>query len=85
MGLEFQNPDFAMYAKACGADGYHMETLDEIEAAFRAALTTNRWTVIDVKITRRALPHSSTSPEGVVPGMWEALEDRLRQDGRAAR
>ncbi|MGW2089457.1 thiamine pyrophosphate-binding protein [Streptomyces sp. NPDC001880] len=83
--VEFQNPDFAMYAKACGADGYHVETLDEFEAAFRAALTSNRPTVIDVKITRWALPHYSTSPEGVVPGMWEALEDRLRQGGQAAR
>jgi acetolactate synthase-1/2/3 large subunit len=34
--------------------------------------------VIDAKITRWALPHYSTSPKGVVHGIWEMLEERLR-------
>ena len=33
--VEFQNPDFAAYARACGADGYRVETLEEFEDAFR--------------------------------------------------
>ena len=56
-----------------------METLEEFEDAFRAALPSGRPTVIDAKITRWALPHYSTSPEGVVPGVWEMLEERLKQ------
>jgi acetolactate synthase I/II/III large subunit len=76
--VDFQNPDFAAYAKACGADGYTVETLDEFEDAFRAALPSGRPTVIDAKITRWALPHYSTSPEGVIHGVWEMLEERLR-------
>lgn len=78
--VEFQNPDFAAYAKACGADGHRVETLEEFETAFGAALTSGRPTVIDAKITRWALPHYSSSPEGVIPGFWESLEERFRHE-----
>lgn len=81
--VEFENPDFGAYAQVCGADGYHVETLREFESAFEAALTSGRPTVIDAKITRWALPHYSTSPAGVIPGLWETLEERLRHGSRA--
>jgi thiamine pyrophosphate-dependent acetolactate synthase large subunit-like protein len=77
--VDFDNPDFAAYAKACGADGYRVETLEEFERAFAAALASGRPTVIDAKITRWALPHYSTSPKGVLPGIWETLEERFRR------
>ncbi|MFJ8196480.1 thiamine pyrophosphate-binding protein [Streptomyces sp. NPDC096152] len=76
--VEFQNPDFAAYARACGADGYRVETLDEFEEAFRAALASGRPTVIDAKITRWAVPHYSPSPDGVIGALVEAVEKRLR-------
>jgi acetolactate synthase-1/2/3 large subunit len=76
--VEFPNPDFAAYARACGADGYRVESIEEFEEAFAAALTSNRPTVIDAKITRWALPHYSPSPKGVVHGIAEMLEARLR-------
>ncbi|MFB6613676.1 thiamine pyrophosphate-binding protein [Streptomyces sp. NPDC056367] len=76
--VEFQNPDFAAYARACGADGYQVETLEEFEEAFRAALDSGRPTVIDAKITRWAVPHYSTSPDGVIDGLVETLEARFR-------
>jgi acetolactate synthase I/II/III large subunit len=76
--VEFQNPDFAAYARACGADGYRAETLHEFEDAFQAALDSGRPSVIDTKITRWAVPHYSPSPEGVIAGLAEALEARLR-------
>lgn len=76
--VEYRNPDFAAYAQACGADGYCVETLDEFEDAFEAALRAGRPAVIDAKITRWALPHYSQSPEGVIHGIWEMLEERLR-------
>ncbi|MEV0413495.1 thiamine pyrophosphate-binding protein [Streptomyces sp. NPDC050448] len=76
--VEFQNPDFAAYAQACGADGYRVETLEEFEKAFRAALTSGRPTVIDAAITRWAVPHYSPSPDGVIAGLVETLEARLR-------
>ncbi|MFF9090915.1 thiamine pyrophosphate-binding protein [Streptomyces sp. NPDC014991] len=76
--VEFRNPDFASYARACGADGHRVETLDEFEEAFRAALASGRPTLIDAKITRWAVPHYSPSPDGVIHGVVEMLEDRFR-------
>ncbi|MEO3875453.1 thiamine pyrophosphate-binding protein [Nonomuraea sp. B12E4] len=78
--VEFQNPDFAAYARACGADGYRVETLEEFEAAFRNALGSGRPTIIDARITRWAVPHYSPSPDGVIAGLVETIEKRLRCD-----
>ncbi|MGH3775380.1 MAG: thiamine pyrophosphate-binding protein [Pseudonocardiaceae bacterium] len=78
--VEFQNPDFADYARACRADGYRVETLDEFKDAFAAALVSGRPTVIDAKITRWAVPHYSPSPDGVISGIVEAIEKRFIDD-----
>ena len=78
--VEFQNPDFAAYARACGADGYSVDTLDDFEDVFSTAIASGRPTVIDAKISRWALPHYSTSPDGVVHGVFEEIEKRLRGD-----
>ncbi|MFI9203160.1 thiamine pyrophosphate-binding protein [Streptomyces sp. NPDC053048] len=76
--VEFRNPDFAAYAHACGADGHRVETLEEFEDAFRAALASGRPTVIDARITRWAVPHYSPSPDGVIAGLVETVEARFR-------
>lgn len=76
--VEFQNPDFAAYARACGADGHRVETLEEFEGAFGSALTSGRPTVIDAHITRWAVPHYSPSPDGVIAGLVETIEARFR-------
>jgi acetolactate synthase-1/2/3 large subunit len=76
--VEFQNPDFAAYARACGADGYRVETLEEFKDAFRCALASGRPTVIDAVITRWAIPHYSPSPRGVIAGLVETMEARFR-------
>ena len=76
--VEFTNPDFAAYARACGADGYRVDTLEGFEEAFHAALASGRPTVIDAKITRWAVPHYSPSPDGVIAGLVESIEARLR-------
>jgi acetolactate synthase-1/2/3 large subunit len=78
--VKFENPDFAAYAKACGADGYRVETLDEFKDAFAAALVSGRPTLIDAKITRWAIPHYSSSPDGVIDGIVEMVEERFRHD-----
>jgi acetolactate synthase-1/2/3 large subunit len=78
--VEFENPDYAAYAKACGAQGYRVETLDEFEAALAEALTLGKPVIIDAHITRLALPLYSPSPEGLVPGVVEMVEDRIRPD-----
>ncbi len=75
--VEFKNPDYVAYANACGADGYRVETLEEFEEAFKAAVDSGKPTLIDAKITRLALPHYSPSLEGlpksIVEGTWEAI------------
>jgi acetolactate synthase I/II/III large subunit len=78
--VEFQNPDFAAYARACGADGYRVDSLDEFKEAFATALASGRPTLIDAKITRWAIPHYSPSPDGVIDGLVEMAEQRFRQD-----
>jgi acetolactate synthase-1/2/3 large subunit len=76
--VEFQNPDFAAYARACGADGYRADTLTEFEDAFQRALGSGRPSVIDARITRWAVPRYSPSPDGIIAGLAEAVEARLR-------
>ncbi|MFD9482637.1 thiamine pyrophosphate-binding protein [Streptomyces sp. NPDC059991] len=76
--VEFRNPDFAAYARACGADGYQVETLEEFEEAFRAALASGRPSLIDARITRWAVPHYSPSPDGLIDTLVETVEARFR-------
>ncbi len=78
--VEFQNPDFAAYARACGADGYTVDDEDEFEQAFAAALASGRPSVIDARITRWAVPHYSPSPDGVIDGLVEMVEERFRDE-----
>jgi acetolactate synthase-1/2/3 large subunit len=75
--VEFDNPDYVAYARACGADGYSVDRLDEFEDAFRAALASGRPTIIDARITRLALPNYSPSPEGVLAGVFERFSSRF--------
>jgi acetolactate synthase-1/2/3 large subunit len=76
--VEFQNPDYAAYARACGADGYTVETLEEFESAFDQALASGRPSIIDARITRWAIPHFSSSPDGSIAGIVDMVEERLR-------
>ena len=76
--VELAAPDFAAYARACGADGYRVDSIADFEDAYAAALVSRRPTVIDATITRWALPHYSSSPKGTWHGVWETLEERLR-------
>jgi pyruvate dehydrogenase (quinone) len=77
-GVELQPIDFAAYARACGADGYQVDDLDDFEKAFAEALVSGRPSVIDARITRWAVPHYSPSPDGVIDGLVETVESRLR-------
>ncbi|WP_410010483.1 thiamine pyrophosphate-binding protein [Phyllobacterium sp. A18/5-2] len=78
--VEFNNPDYVAYAKACGAMGFRVETLKEFEVAFEAALVLNKPVIIDAHISRLELPHYSSSPEGVLAGLVERLGERIHRD-----
>ncbi len=76
--VEFQNPDFAAYALACGANGYSVDDEDAFERAFADALASGKPSVIDAHITRWAVPHYGTSPEGTIAAIVERVEKRFR-------
>jgi acetolactate synthase-1/2/3 large subunit len=60
--VDFNNPDYVAYARACGAQGFRVETLAEFESAFQQALASGKPTLIDAAITRLAVPHYSRNP-----------------------
>ena len=78
--VEFTNPDYVAYAKACGAQAFRVETLAEFEAAFKTALDSGKPTLIDAVIARFAIPHYSPNPDGVLAAIEEALAKRLGAD-----
>jgi len=71
--INFKNPDYATYAKACGADGYRVETINEFETAFRAALRSGKPTLIDAAISHLAVPMYIPSPDGILEHIWEPV------------
>ncbi len=75
--VEFNNPNYVAYARACGAEGYRVETLAEFEQALLAAIASGKPAVIDAAITRLALPHYSPNPMGIIGAVEEAIEKRL--------
>ena len=48
--MTFNNPDYVMYAKACGATGFRVESLDEFDRVFAQALAMNKPVIIDVPV-----------------------------------
>jgi acetolactate synthase-1/2/3 large subunit len=71
--VEFNNPDYVAYAKACGAEGYRVETIEEFETAFQSALQSGKPCLIDAAISRLAVPRYIPSPEGFAEATWEAV------------
>jgi acetolactate synthase-1/2/3 large subunit len=45
---KYPTPDFAAYARVCGANGHRVEKLEEFAPAFQSALNSNMPSVIDV-------------------------------------
>lgn len=48
--VDFNNPDFVKYAESFGADGYRIESSDELAPALRIALSSNKLTIIDCPV-----------------------------------
>lgn len=53
---DFADPDFAAYARACGAHGARVERLADFAAAFSEALASGRPAVIDVLVDADVYP-----------------------------
>jgi acetolactate synthase-1/2/3 large subunit len=74
--ISFDNPDYVAFARACGADGYAVDTQHDFEKALAAALASGRPTLIDAKISRLDLPHFSENPEGLLASLWDRVMKR---------
>ncbi|GIH07932.1 acetolactate synthase, large subunit, biosynthetic type [Rhizocola hellebori] len=59
-GLPY-SPDFAAFGRACGADGYTVDSVDQLGVALRAAVAARRPAVIDVPMVNEPVP---------TPGHW---------------
>ena len=75
--VDFPNPDYVAYAKACGAQGFRVDSVAEFEEAFRAALASGKPTLIDASITRLAVPHYSPNPSGILAAIEETIAKKL--------
>ncbi len=78
--VEFKNPDYVAYARACGAAGYRVDDRKGFEQAFEAAIAANVPTLIDARISRLAVPNYSPSPEGILHALWERVGQRFGGD-----
>lgn len=54
--MTFDNPDFVKYAEACGAKGWHVETLPDFENALQEAIKLNKPCIIDVLVDNNEYP-----------------------------
>lgn len=73
--VDFTNPDYVEYAKACGAQGFRVNTVEQFESAFREALASGKPTLIDAHIGRLAVPHYSPNPAGLVAAIEQDLAE----------
>ena len=48
--VDFNNPDFVKYAESFGANGQRIKSADELVPALRAALSSNKLTIIDCPV-----------------------------------
>lgn len=55
------SPDFAAYARACGADGYSIGSADEFKVALTKAIESRRPALLDVPMVNEPVP---------TPGHW---------------
>lgn len=75
--VEFTNPDYVAYAKACGAKAFRVETLEQFEAAFKEALASGEPTLIAARISWMAIPHYSPNPAGLIAAIEEAMAKKI--------
>jgi len=54
--MQFDNPDYVLYAKSCGAQGYRVEKLEDFEKVFKKALGSNKPALIDVVVESEVYP-----------------------------
>ncbi|HEY8503970.1 MAG TPA: thiamine pyrophosphate-dependent enzyme, partial [Gemmataceae bacterium] len=72
-GVRLHNPDFAAYARACGGEGYAVETTRELDRALKEALSSRRPCIVDVA-TQAVMPAWPTPRGTLRPGRPQPAE-----------
>ncbi|MCX6687795.1 MAG: thiamine pyrophosphate-dependent enzyme, partial [Methanoregula sp.] len=48
-GTDLHNPDFVLFAEACGGDGLRVEKPEDLAPAVRRALSLDRPVILDIE------------------------------------
>ncbi len=56
-GIEFPNPDFAAFARACGAKGFAARKPDELKKAISDALAVEGPAIVDATVVANEIPN----------------------------
>ncbi len=67
-GMDLRNPDFAMFAKAAGGQGFHPRTTRELDEALEEAIRSYRPALVDVPTLFVAPPALTESAQQLVRG-----------------
>lgn len=55
-GVTLHNPDFAMFARACGGEGFRIESTEDLDQILTTALGCGKPTIIDVLSSDTMVP-----------------------------
>ncbi len=75
-GSKFKNPDFAMYAQACGAEGFRVTQPRNLAATLKRALATDGPVIVDVAVDPDELP---AMPHVGADQVWKFGIGKLRE------
>ena len=56
-GIEFPNPDFAAFARACGGQGFSARKPDELRKAISDALAVEGPAIVDATVVADEIPN----------------------------
>lgn len=69
-GLDLTPVDYAAVGRACGLNGVVAETPEQFDAALKAAMTSDRTTVIDARIDQQPYWDGFALSIGAIPAGW---------------
>ena len=75
--VDFANPDYVGYAKACGAQGFRVESLGGVRSGVSGRAGVGQADPDRRSITRLAIPHYSPNPAGILAAIEESIMKKL--------
>jgi len=75
-GATFKNPDFAMFAQSCGAQGFRVSQPQELRATVARALSTTGPVIVDVIVDPTEIP---SMPHVNIEDVWKFGIGKMRE------